>query len=82
MAISAAKATGAVNTRELPAPAAIFAPVVPNSDCPVVPVTVPQLATPIATQDALAVRVTPAGNGSVTVILVASDKPPWVIVTV
>ena len=78
----AAKATGAVNTSELPTPAAICAPVAPNAFWPVVPVTAPQLAAPMAAQVALAVRVTPAGSGSLMVTLVASDTPPCVRVTV
>ena len=80
--IAAANATGAVNTSELPAPAAICAPVAPKLVWPARPVTVPQLALPFATQVAFAVSVTPAGNASLTVTLVASDRPPCVTVTV
>ena len=78
----AANATGAVNLSELPAPAAIDAPVVPKLVCTARPVTLPQLAVPAATQVAVAVSVTPAGSASLTVTLVASDRPPSVIVTV
>ena len=47
-----------------------------------VPVTVPQVAVPAATQVAFAFSVTPAGNGSVTVTLVAFDGPAFVTTTV
>ena len=82
MVIAAENATGAENTSVFPAPAAICAPVAPKLVCPVSPVTVPQLALPIALHVALAVSVTPAGNVSLTVTLVASDNPPCVTVTV
>src|SRR2546421_4591060 len=72
-----AKATGAVNVSVLPTPAAIEAPVVPKLDCPVAPVTAPQLAVPAATQLALARSVTPAGSVSETVVFVASDEPTF-----
>ena len=54
----------------------------PKLVCPVVPVTVPQLAEPAATQVAFAVRVTPAGNGSESVTLPAFDGPAFVTTTV
>jgi hypothetical protein len=60
---------------------ATVAPVVPKLLWPVVPVTVPQVATPLATV-ALAFRVTPAGNGSVTVTLLVFDGPALVTTTV
>jgi hypothetical protein len=67
---------------ELPAPAPTVAPVVPKLVCPVVPVTVPQVAVPTAKHVAFAFRVTPAGNGSDTVTLVAFDGPVFVTTTV
>ena len=73
-----ANATGTVNVSELPAPTPTVAPVVPKLVWPVVPVTVPQLETPTATQVALALRVTPAGSGSETVTLIAFDGPALV----
>ena len=54
----------------------------PKLVCPVVPVTVPQFDVPVATQVALALSVTPAGNGSDTVTLPAFDGPPLVTTTV
>jgi hypothetical protein len=78
----AAKATGTVNTIALAAPASMRAVVAPKLVCPVVPVTVPQFATPAATHVALADSVTPAGNGSETVTLFAFDGPALVTVTV
>ena len=77
-----ANATGTVKVSALPAPAATVAPVVPKLACPVVPVTVPQFDVPLATQTALAPRVTPAGSGSVTVTLAAFDGPALVTTTV
>lgn len=77
----AAKATGAVNTSELPAPAPMPAPVAPNAAWPLVPVTVPQVAMPFATHATLPVSVTPAGSGSLTVTFSASDVPVLVTVT-
>src|SRR5258706_3276211 len=77
-----ANATGTVKVSELPAPAAIDAPVVPKLVCPVVPVTAPQAAAPAATQLALALSVTPDGKRSDTVVLVASDGPALVTVIV
>ena len=77
-----ANATGTVNTILLAAPAPMVAPVVPNDVWPVVPVTVPQVAAPVGTQDALALNVTPTGNGSETVTLPAPDGPAFVTVTV
>jgi hypothetical protein len=82
VSIPAANDTGAVKVRLFPPPAVIEAPVVPKLVCPVVPVTVPQLAVPAATHVALAVKVTPAGNGSVSVTLVAFDGPEFVTITV
>ena len=77
-----ANATGTVNTSLSAAAAPSVAPVVPKLVCPVVPVTAPQVAVPLATQVAFAVSVTPAGSGSVIVMLVATDGPPLVTVTV
>ena len=77
-----AKATGTVNVSALPAPAPTVAPVVPKLFWPVVPVTVPHVAVPTATHVAFALRVTPAGNGSVTVTLLALDGPALLTVTV
>ena len=82
MLIPEANATGAVNVSLFAAPAGIVAPVVPNDVCPVVPVTVPQVAVPLATQTAFALSVTPAGSGSDTVTLFAFDGPAFVTVTV
>ena len=76
--IPAANATGAVNVRKLPAPAAMLAPVVPKLVCPVVPVTAPQFAAPDPTHVALPLSVTPAGSGSETVTLAAFDGPAFV----
>ena len=78
----AANFTGTVKISELAAPAAIVAFVVPKLVCPVVPVTVPQVAAPTAAHVAFAFRVTPAGNGSETVTLAAFDGPALVTVTV
>ena len=80
--IPAANFTGTVNVSELPAPAPTVAPVVPKLVCPVVPVTVPQVAAPAATHVAFAFRVTPAGNGSEIVTLPALDRPAFVTTTV
>ena len=77
-----ANATDTVNTSLSAAAAPTVAPVVPKLVCPVVPVTVPQVAVPLAAQVTFAVSVTPAGNASVTVRLVATDGPPLVTVTV
>ena len=74
--------TGTLNVSELPAPAAIVAPVVPKLACPVVPVTVPQVAVPVGKHVAFALRVTPAGSGSLTVTLPAFDGPVFVTTTV
>jgi hypothetical protein len=46
----------------------------------VVPVTVPQVDAPVATQVAFAVSVTPAGSTSVSVTFVALDGPALVTV--
>ena len=77
-----ANATGTVNTILLAPPAPMVAPVVPNVDCPVVPVTAPQVAAPVGTHVAFALRVTPPGNGSETVTLLALEGPALVTVTV
>ena len=63
VAIPAANATGIVKTMVFAPPATITAAVVPKLVCPVVPVTVPQLDVPLATQSALAVSVRPTGRG-------------------
>ena len=55
---------------------------VPKLVWPVVPVTVPQFDVPLATHVALALRVTPAGSGSDTVMLFAFDGPVFVTTTV
>ncbi len=80
--IADANPTGTVNTRLSPPPAPMLAPVVPKLVCPVVPVTVPQFAVPLAAHVAFAVSVNPAGSASVTVTLLAFDGPPLVTVTV
>src|SRR5450755_3233874 len=77
-----AKRTGSVNTRRLPAPAAIVAPVTVNVVPPEIPVTVPHVAVPDGTQVAVADSVTPAGRLSVTVTLLAFDGPLLVTVIV
>ena len=77
-----ANATGTVKTSALPAPASTRAAVAPKLVCPVVPVTVPQLDEPFARQTTFAPRVTPAGNGSVTVTLSALETPVFCTVTV
>ena len=74
-------ATGAVKVRELPPPALIEAPVAPKLVCPALPVTVPQLAVPAGTHSGVAVSVTPAGSGSLTVTESAADGPPLVTTT-
>ena len=71
-----------MNTSELPPPATIVAPVALKLVCPVLPVTVPQLAPPAATHVTSAVSVTPAGSVSATDTLSASVKPLSVTVTV
>ena len=73
-----ANATGAVKVSALAAPTATVAPVVPKLVCPVVPVTVPQFDAPLATHVALALNVTPAGNGSASVTLDAFVGPALV----
>ena len=73
-----ANTTGAVNMSEFAAPAAIETPVVPRLVWPAVPVTVPQFAVPAATQETLAVSVTPGGNASETIVFEASDGPAFV----
>ena len=80
--IDDANATGTVNTSEFAAPALTRAAVVPKLVWPDVPVTVPQLDVPLATQVAFAESVTPAGSGSVTVTLSASERPVLATVTV
>src|SRR4029453_14770926 len=80
--IPAAKATGTVKTIVLAPPGTTTAPVVPKLVCPVVPVTVPQLDAPFATQIAFAVSVSPAGSASVTVTPDASVVPVFSTVTV
>ena len=72
-----AKLTGMLYVMLLPGAAGTYAPVTPNP----VPrlLTVPQFAPgPTATHDTPALCVTPAGNVSVSVTLVASDGPPLV----
>ena len=60
------------------APAAIVAPLAPNAAWPLVPLTVPHVALPVATHVASADSVTPVGSGSLTVTLCASDGPAFV----
>ena len=71
-----------MNTSLSAAAAPSVALVVPKLVWPVVPVTVPHVATPLATQEAFAVNVTPAGSESVSVRFVATEGPPLVTVTV
>ena len=78
----AANATGTVNTSVFAPPASTRAAVAPKLVWPVVPVTVPQLDVPLATQVAFAESVTPAGTASATVTLSASDSPVFATVTV
>ena len=77
-----ANATGTVKTSLSAAPAPSVAPVVPKLVWPVVPVTAPQPAAPLATQVAFADSVTPAGSASVRVTFAAPDGPPFVTVIV
>ena len=77
-----ANVTGTVKTSVFAPPASTRAAVAPKLVWPVVPVTVPQLDEPLATQVALAARVTPAGSASVTFTLSASDRPVFATVTV
>ena len=59
----------------------IRAPVAPNDVCPAAPVTVPQLAVPVAAHVTAALSVTPVGSASLTAMSVASDGPAFVTVT-
>jgi hypothetical protein len=77
----AANATGTLNVRLLPAPAASVAPVRPAEEPPALPLTDPHVAVPTATQVAFADSVTPAGSESPTVTACASDGPLLVTVT-
>ncbi len=79
--VPAAMATGTVKTSESPAPAPSVAPVVPKLVWPMLPVTVPHVATPLPVHVTAAVSVSPAGNASVTVTLAASLGPVFVTVT-
>ncbi len=77
-----ANCTGTVNTSLSAAVDPTLAPVVPKFVWPVVPVTLPHAAAPLATQVTFAESVTPAGSASVTVTLLAAEGPPFVTVTV
>lgn len=77
-----ANARGAVSVIELPAPAPIVAPVAPKVVWPVVPVTVPHVATPAGTPVTFAVSVTPDSKKSDTVVFVAFDGPLFVTMIV
>ena len=74
--------TGTVNVSRLPEPAARVAPVVPKLVAPVVPVTTPHVAVPVATQVAFEDSATPAARLSVTVRLAALLGPPLLTTTV
>ncbi len=71
----AANATGTVNTSELTVPAPMPAPVAPKPDWPAAPVTVPQVAMPLAAHVTVPASVTPTGSASFTVTSSASDAP-------
>ena len=77
----AANATGTVNTSESPAPAPSVAPVVPKLVCPLLPVTVPHVATPLPVHVTVAVSVSPPAAHRLTVTLAASLGPVFVTVT-
>src|SRR5438105_15020096 len=68
-----AKATGTLNTSELPAPAAIIAPLALK--LPLAVVTEPQVETPLALQTTLPFTATPAGSVSSTETSSASLDP-------
>jgi hypothetical protein len=82
VASDAAKATGSINVRVLPAPAATKAPVTEKVDCPAAPLSVPQLALPLATHVAAALSVTSGGSVSLTETSRASVGPPLAITIV
>ena len=79
---SDAKATGTLNTNELPAPAAIVAPLALKLACPLAPVTVPHVELPLAVQRTLPLKLTPAGSASSTETSNASLEPVLATVTV
>ena len=79
---SEAKSTAIVNVTALPAPAATLTPVAPKFDPPTTPLSVPQLAVPVATHVGVAASVTPLGNGSLTVTPLALEGPALVNVIV
>ena len=77
----AANATGTVKVSRLAAPALMRAPTAEKLACGALPVTVPQLALPAATQVTVPLSVTPSGSESLTEILSASDTPLLAMVT-
>ncbi len=76
-----AKATGTVNTSELPGPAPTMPLVMLKLVPPMLPMTGAQVALPFAVQETFAVSVSPGGSRSVTVTSRASLAPELVTVT-